>query len=110
LRRKFSEPAWNGLEIAHSSRKPIDGTLVLELWSQTAVNGKRIRRTQVDDSLIAIVVVVMVALEFIQFAISPKTGEDRVTRGDASDKERVLESAFRDLKVDCSFSQVRNEE
>ena len=73
---------------------PIDGHAG-ELWSQTAVNGKRI--TQVDDSLIAIVVVVMVAWEFIQFTISEKTGA-RLTPRDAADKERVLESALFRIK------------
>ncbi len=65
-----------------------------------------------DDSLIAIVVVVMVAWEFIQFAISEKARGERVTGRDAGDNERVLESpSFGDTqKVDCSFAQMTNEE
>jgi hypothetical protein len=53
----------------------------------------------VNDSLIAIVVVVvMVAWEFIQFAI-PEKSKERVTGRDASDHERVLESpSFRDTQ------------
>jgi hypothetical protein len=65
----------------------------------------------VDDSLIAIVVVVMVAWEFIQFAIPEKTRKGRVTGRDASDQERVLGSpSFRDTqKLDCSFTEMTNE-
>jgi hypothetical protein len=62
--------------------------LVLELWSHTVI--KKVQgRASVDDSLIAIVVVVMVAWEFIQFAISEKPAE-RVIRRDANDKERFF--------------------
>ena len=43
-----------------------------------------------DDSIIAIVVVLMVAWEFIQFAISEKTGENRVTRRDGADEKEFL--------------------
>jgi hypothetical protein len=58
----------------------------------------------VDDSLIAIVVV-MVAWEFIQFVIAEKPRGECVTGRDASANEKVLESpSFRDTqKVDCSF-------
>jgi hypothetical protein len=84
----------------------------LKLWSQTAVNGKKIQgRAPMDDGLIAIVVVVMVAWEFIQFAISEKARGERMIRRDANDKERVLESpSFQDTqKVDCSFTEMTNE-
>jgi hypothetical protein len=84
----------------------------LELWSQTPVNGKEIQgRAPVDDSLIAIVVVVMVAWEFIQFAISEKARGECVTGRDASANEKSLESpSFRDTqKVDCSFTEMTNE-
>jgi hypothetical protein len=87
--------------------------LVLELWNQTAVNGKKdAGKEQLDNSLIAIVVVVMVAWEFIQFAISEKAGGERLIRRDASDKEKVLESwSFQDTqKVDCSVMEITNEE
>jgi hypothetical protein len=61
----------------------------------------------VDDSLIAIVMVVMVAWEFIQFAIPEKARKERLTGRDASNHERVLESpSFRDTqKVDWSFTE-----
>lgn len=62
--------------------------LVLELWSHTVI--KKIQgRASVDDSLIAIVVVVMVAWEFIQFAI-PEKPVERVIRRDANDKGRFF--------------------
>jgi hypothetical protein len=67
----------------------------------------------VDDSLIAIVVVVvMVVWEFIQFAISENARGECVTGRDASDKEKVPESpSLRDTqKVDCSFTEMTNEE
>jgi hypothetical protein len=66
-------------------------------------------RRPVDDSLIAILVVGMVAWEFIQFAISEKARGECVTgrNASASANEKVLESpAFRDTqKVDCSLQK-----
>jgi hypothetical protein len=66
----------------------------------------------VDDSLMAIVVLVMVVWEFIQRVIPAKTRGERLTQRDAGDEERILESpSFRDMqKVDCSFSRRTNEE
>jgi hypothetical protein len=66
----------------------------------------------VDDSLMAIVVLVMIVWEFIQRVIPETTRGERVTPRDAGDQERILESpSFRDMqKVDCSFSQRTNEE
>jgi hypothetical protein len=68
-------------------------------------------RRPVDDSLITILVVGMVACEFIQFAISAKARGECVTGRDASDKEKVPESpSLRDTqKVDCSFAEMTNE-
>jgi hypothetical protein len=65
----------------------------------------------VDDSLIAILVVGMVAWEFIQFAISKKTPGECVTGRNASANEKVLElPAFRDSeKIDCSLTEMTNE-
>jgi hypothetical protein len=61
----------------------------------------------VDDSLIAIVAVVMVAWEFVQFAIPEKARKERLTGKDTSGHERVLESpSFRDTqKVDCALQK-----
>jgi hypothetical protein len=75
--------------LLHSPRKSHGWSYwFLELWIQTAVNGKKIQREDpVDDSLIAILVVGMIAWEFIQFAISEKARGDRVMRRDANDKE-----------------------
>jgi hypothetical protein len=86
--------------------------LVLELWSQNRCQWEEdTRRRPVDDSLIAILVVGMVAWEFIQFAISEKARGERVTGRDASANEKILESpSFRDTqKVDCSFTEITNE-
>jgi hypothetical protein len=60
----------------------------------------------------AIVVLVMVVWEFLQLAIPEKTRGQRAIGKDARDKEDIFESpSFRDMqKVDCSFSQRRNEE
>jgi len=60
----------------------------------------------------AIVVLVMVAWEFLQLAIPAKTRGQPAIEKDARDKEDIFESpSFRDMqKVDCSFSQRRNEE
>jgi hypothetical protein len=68
-------------------------------------------RKPVDDGLIAILVVGMIAWEFIQFAISEKARGECVTGRNASPDEKVLESpAFRDAqKVDCSFTEMTNE-
>jgi hypothetical protein len=46
----------------------------------------------VDDSLMAIVVLVMVVWEFIQRVIPAKTRGERLTQRDAGDEERILES------------------
>ena len=71
------------------------------------------RETPVDDnSLMAIVVLVMVVWEFLQLAIREKTlGQSGIGK-DARDKEDIFESpSFGDMqKVDCSLSQRRNEE
>jgi hypothetical protein len=66
----------------------------------------------VEDSLMAIVVLVIVVWEFIQHVIPEKTRGERVTQRDAGDEERILESpSFRDMqKVDCSFPRRKNEE
>jgi hypothetical protein len=65
----------------------------------------------VDDSLIAILVVGMVAWEFIQFAISEKAPGECVTGRNASANEKDPElPAFRDTeKIDCSLTEVTNE-
>jgi hypothetical protein len=82
--------------------------LVLELWSHTVI--KTIQgRASVDDSLIAIVVVVMVAWKFIQFAISEKPAE-RVIRRDANDKEGSSITVFSGYeKSRFSFTEMTNE-
>lgn len=67
------------------------------------------RRPPVDDSLMAIVVLVIVVWEFIQHLIAEKTRAERATQRDAGNEDRVLGSpSFRDM--DCSFSQRTNEE
>jgi hypothetical protein len=59
----------------------------------------------VDDSLIAIVMVVMVVWEFIQRAIRQKTRGERAIERDARDKEAILASPSYEMqKVDCAFS------
>jgi hypothetical protein len=86
--------------------------MVLGALDPTAVKGKEdTGRRPVDDSLIAILVVGMIAWEFIQFAISEKARGECVTGRNASANEKVLESpAFRDAqKVDCSFTEMTNE-
>ena len=64
-----------------------------------------------DDSLIAILVVGMIAWEFIQFALREGPHGECVTGRNASANEKVLESpAFRDTqKVDCSLTEMTNE-
>jgi hypothetical protein len=66
----------------------------------------------VDDSLMAIVVLVMVVWEFIQRVISEKTRGEWLPQRNAGDKERIVESpSFRNAqKINCSFSQMTNEE
>jgi hypothetical protein len=106
MKRNLRNRCGNGPEIAHSPGNPIHGLAGSEALEQTAVNGKKTQgRAPVDDSLIAIVVVVMVAWEFIQFAIPENARGERVTGRDASDKERVPESpSLRDTqKLNCSL-------
>jgi hypothetical protein len=66
----------------------------------------------VDDSLMAIVVLVMVVWELIQRVIPEKARGERLTERDAGKEDRILESlSFRDMqKVDCSHSRGTNEE
>ena len=87
----------------------IDGPVVSERAVANPFQWVRGRLT-VDDSLMAIVVLVMFVWELLQLAIPAKTrGECAI---DAMGKEGIFESpSFRDLQnVDCSFSQKRNEE
>jgi hypothetical protein len=52
-----------------------------------------------DDSLIAIVVLVMVVSEFIQRVIPEKARGGRLTERDAGEEDRILESlSFRDMQ------------
>jgi hypothetical protein len=80
--------------------------------AKAGVSERRIQRRPMEDSLMAIVVLVIVVWEFIQHVIPEKTRGEWVTQRDAGDEERILESpAFRDMqKVDCSFSRRTNEE
>jgi hypothetical protein len=85
---------------------------VCSFAAKARVSGRRRQRTHaVDDSLMAIVVLVMVAWEFIQRVIPEKTREECITQRDAGDEERILESPSpRDMQqVDCCFSQRTNE-